>query len=290
MKTNHFRIGPRRREFLGAALAIATAATALAQSPTMSSTYPAAGRREAVPASTASEVTLTRATSALGLTVLTSDGRKAGEIVDYIFDTAAAPHLRYVLVSSGELLGGETRAVPAAAITAGAGVARLGISSEQYARVPTVPRNRIGYLSDSSNTAAIASAFGVAPEPSVQAQSGDEQPLVSFSRLENTQIFGRNRERLGRLVDAWVGLGQDAAPYVEVRAPSADPFEETVEHGYAVPMSEIQPLAHDAGVDSSLTRSSLYRYRPIGDTPGVHVLRSFDGQGPEVIGVDTTQR
>src|SRR5690606_23024446 len=64
-------------------------------------------------------VRITRASNLLGTDVISTDGRKVGDIVDFVFDVAQTPHLAYAIVMTGGFLnvGGDTRAVPAQALS-----------------------------------------------------------------------------------------------------------------------------------------------------------------------------
>ncbi len=148
------------------ALAFAMSGVALAQSGSggnaSSNRYSSASMARADSSGTQVEkVRVTRASNYLGADVIATDGRKVGDVVDYYLDLNSAPHLAYIAIMTGGFLdmGGDTRAVPASAISAQGDNCRINISSTEFWDVPVLPENRQRFLSDPQHRQRISQLF-----------------------------------------------------------------------------------------------------------------------------------
>lgn len=108
------------------------------------------------------EVRVTRASNFIGSDVMSTDGRKVGDIVDYHLDMNSAPHLAYVVIMTGGFLdmGGDRRAVPASAVTTSGDNCRISISSQRFWDVPVLPNDAERFISDAQNRQQIDQFFG----------------------------------------------------------------------------------------------------------------------------------
>ncbi len=288
MKTKTCFTSCRCAPLLGVTLALMPAVAAFAQSPSegISRHNVAPARATAVPPAP-DAVTFVRASDYVGAQVVANDGRTVGRVSDFVFDTSSAAPQLYVLVESGGFLGygGGVRAVPARALVASGGSLRLGIGSDQFERAPVLPQDRTTYLADPQNTDDLARAFGLTNSPA-PAPSDDTSRLLSYSRIDSTYIYGRGDQRLGKVVDAWVGFGRTTVPYVEIAAPSPDPFEEAQQSGYAIPVSMLRAQSHDGEIEANLTLNSLYASSRVGGQE-VRKVGSDGGTGPESLQIET---
>jgi hypothetical protein len=107
------------------------------------------------------EIRVTRASNYLGTDVISTDDRKVGDIVDFYFDLSSASYLEYVVIMTGGFLnmGGDTRAVPASALTLSGDTARISMSSDDFWDVPVLPGNRQRFLSDPQHRQRLAQLF-----------------------------------------------------------------------------------------------------------------------------------
>ena len=108
------------------------------------------------------QVRVTRATNYMGFDVQSTDGRKVGDIVDYYFDLGEGRnHLAYVVIMTGGFLdmGGDTRAVPASAISVSGDNCRINISSDRFWDVPVLPENRQRFISDPQHQQRLSQLF-----------------------------------------------------------------------------------------------------------------------------------
>lgn len=220
----------------------------------------------------ATSVRVVRAREHLDTSVLSSDGHKVGHIVDYMFDTAAPPHLAYVLVSTGGLLdiGGRIRAVPAAAMTMSDHSAQITLTRDQYRAIAPLPGDRAHYLSDPQTVATLDREYHVA-EP--VATSAGPASLVSFSELDRSNAYSAKNGRIGYIDDAWISLSRDRAPFIEI-TPTMDPFMLPGKTRYAVPMDRMQPGGDRArGFTFNVTAGELADAAPANHAPGVRVLQ-----------------
>lgn len=213
------------------------------------------------------QVRVVRASDFIGTDVTSSDAHKVGDIVDYVFDTARAPRLAYVIVMTGGFLevGGKIRAVPAAAMTVTGDTAHLRISRDRYLAVEKLPGDRLQYLSNPENAARLAQWFHVAaerPNPS----------LVSYSMLARREAFTANETRVGYIDDVWISFDRDRAPFVEI-TPALHPLEVPEPERYAVPMAKMESPGHYVdGYTFNVSMDELLKARPVEETPGVAMV------------------
>lgn len=257
------------------------------------------------------QVKVTRATNYLGSDVIASDGRKVGDIVDFAFDATSRPHLTHVLVMTGGFLdlGGEVRAVPAAAITTQNDQARLQIGSNEYFDVPVLPQNRERFLSDASNRQSLNQRFNVsASNRTAAANAGNESlsptgrntsastsanagrtqgsgmsanqsqagvsdgELILFSELRNANTYSPDGDRLGYVADAWVSLDSNSAPYIEI-TPTYSPFRSSIDRRFAIPLARFQQESDLGGYNFNVTADELAKAEPANETQGVKILQ-----------------
>jgi sporulation protein YlmC with PRC-barrel domain len=248
-----------------------------------------AGAAGAAQAASVTTVRVVRATDLLGTDVLGSDQRKVGDIVDYVFDTSEAPRLAYVLVMTGGFvdLGGDVRAVPAAAMTLDGDMARVSVPSEQFRAMPVLPANRTAFLRERRNAENIARQFGVAPvSASANASAsgqGMRNSLLTFSELHNSDANAAQGSRLGYIVDALISLSRDRAPYLEI-VPTFNPFRVFYHTGYAIPFARYAGPAETTGYDFNVTSDDLLAAKPASLAEGVQLLQSGD-MGDQILRV-----
>lgn len=247
-------------------------------------------------------VKVTRASTYLGTDVTANDGRKVGDIVDYFFDASQTPHLQYVVVMTGGFMGygGDSRAVPAQAITTEGDSARLKINSEEYWDVAVLPQNRSRFINDQRNTDRLAEAFKLSDQrssSSAQSQAGrsssssdNRQRLVSFTELTNEDVYDRDGQRLGRFEDTWLSLDANRAPYVEISSSPASPFEVLPRQRYAIPLRQLQARSSDInGLQFDIAADDLRESDLISETEGVQMLQSGE-IGKQILRVRVAQQ
>lgn len=249
--------------------------------------------QSATPATT--NVRVTRATTFLGSDLISTDGKKVGDIVDYYLDIGEAPRLQYIVIMTGGFLdmGGDRRAVPASAVSMAGETCRINISSDQFWDVPVLPENRDRFLADTQNRSRLAQLFtqsGSTP-PADQANAGSNRPeaptgrtsgnqrapqqLVSFNALRNADAYGERDTRLGFFVDAWINVNDNRAPYVEI-TPTFQPFRTNYDRRFAIPTAKIEQKREYYGYDVAVTADELNQAEPVSETEGVKMLQ--DGQ------------
>lgn len=228
------------------------------------------------------QIKITRASNFLGTDVMSSDGHKVGDISDFYYDAAGTPHLKYVIIESGGILGigGDTRAVPAQALSSEGDTVKIDSSRDEFWGVPVLPQNQSRFLKDPQNQDRIAQAFqGQSTSTRTQSrqssQQSSQQNLISFSQLRNAEITDKDGERLGQVVDTWVSLNLNRAPYFEVSAPPDSPFAVLPRNRYAIPMSELE-IPSDAGGDYRVSMSSenIRDSETVSEAEGVKLLES----------------
>lgn len=221
-------------------------------------------------------VRITRATNFLGTDVMSTDNRKVGDIVDFIFDVSQTPHLAYAIVMTGGFLnvGGDTRAVPAKALSTEGDTCHVSVSSAEYWDVPVLPQDRTRFLSDAQHLEDIATAFGIEEPRETQ---GSSNQFVAFSALSNEDIYGSEGDRLGYVVDAWISLDADRSPYVEI-TPTLNPFRIANDLRYAIPTASFDARQSN-GYTFDLTASDLREAESISETEGVKRLETGEIDG-----------
>ena len=225
-------------------------------------------------------VKVTRASDFLGSDVLASDDRKVGDIVDYVFDVNAAPHLQYVVVMTGGFLdmGGDRRAIPASAMSTSGDTCRVAISSDEYWNVPVLPVNSQRFLDTAKNRQDIAGFFksdGDAKQRKDSAggaSNSAELQLITFSDLRNADAYSDQGNRLGFFADAWINLDDARAPFVEITS-TFRPFRTNFDRRYAVPTQRIEKERESYGYKISVTRDDLTDAEVVSETEGVKMLR-----------------
>jgi sporulation protein YlmC with PRC-barrel domain len=227
-------------------------------------------------------VRVVRASDLVGTDVIGSDHRKVGDIVDYVFESREAPRLAYVLVMTGGFLdlGGDVRAVPAAALTLDGDTARVQLSSDRFHALPVLPANRTAFLSERRNAETLAREFGLTAQASPSnTSSGDNRSrsaLLTFSELHNADANAAQGSRLGYIVDALISLNQERAPYLEI-VPTFNPFRVFYHTGYAIPFARYAgPSSEATGFDFNVTSDDLLAAKPASLAEGVQLLEAGD--------------
>lgn len=262
-------------------------------------------------------VRVTRASSFMGMDVISTDGRKVGDIVDYYFDLGDAPHLAYVEIMTGGFLtfGGTRRAVPASALTVTADNAKINMESERFWDAPVLPENTQRFMTDAQNQQRISQYFnqgnqtaGTTGTTRTQNANTDQRQnantstsraggmtgrqgasqLVSFNELRNSEAYSSQDTRLGYIMDAWVNLNDNRAPYFEITSTFA-PFRTNFDRRYAIPMSKLEQKREYYGYTVNTTTDELNQAEAVSETQGVKMLQ--DGEiGNAVLRVTVPQR
>jgi hypothetical protein len=231
--------------------------------------------RAANNANATTEVRVMRATDFMGTDVMSADGRKVGDIVDYVFDVGRPPRLAYVLVMTGGFvdLGGDVRAVPAGALRFDGDTAHIGLTREQYLATPELEGDRPSFLSNPDNVARIDRAFNRSgPVTGAPPPAGDR--LIAFSAMNQREADSVSSGFLGYIDDAWISLNRDRAPFVEI-TPMFQPFEPTGSGRYALPLARLQPGPENGkGFTFAVSVDDLTNAQPASDAPGVEVVQS----------------
>ena len=215
-------------------------------------------------------VRIMRASTFLGTDVISSDGRKVGDITDFIFDTSRRQRLAYVIVSTGGFLGlgGDNRAVPAEAITFNGDTARIQLSKNQFMRAPKLNENPATFLSNRQNVAQLQQTFGV-QDTTGTSNSGN---LLSYSALSQRTADSQSNGRLGYIDDVWISLNNDRAPYVEI-TPTMNPFHLLGDRRYAIPMSKLTNAPQTWGsLTFAVSPNELMDAPIVSDAEGVRVV------------------
>ena len=139
-------------------------------------------------ASATESVNVMRASGDHGTDVRSSDHRKVGDIVDFVFHVRGTPQLAYVLVTTGGFLdvGGESRAVPAGAITFNVDTARIdNIMKDEYLKNPVVRTQREGYFANEANRRNLATTFHQDPASNDRSMpaTGGHRSFVSLAEM-----------------------------------------------------------------------------------------------------------
>ncbi|HVU24037.1 MAG TPA: PRC-barrel domain-containing protein [Opitutus sp.] len=213
-------------------------------------------------------VRVTRASDYIGTDVIAADHHKVGDIVDYVFNLDRAPHLAYVLVMTGGFLqyGGDVRAVPAGAITMQGDTAHIGISSADYWSEPVISGERARYLSNGNHTDRINQLFHASGSDRTQGR------LIAFSQLANGDSFSPEGMHLGFIVDAWVSLDLNRAPFLEIdpaywRFRTNPPFQR-----YAVPMTKLREHRGSSHFTLDLEPNDFANAKAVSDARSVKLL------------------
>lgn len=255
------------------------------------------------------KVRVTRASYYLGSDVIAADDRKVGDVVDYYLNVNSAPHLAYVVIMTGGFLnmGGDTRAVPASAVSTTGDNCRINITSTQFWDVPVLPENRERFLSDSQHREQIAQLFREAKQSDNRQATASSQRsgssgatttrtarsddpnragamtgrasgeqgkarLISFGDLRNSEAYDMKGERLGYFMDAWVNLNDDRAPYVEI-TPTFEPFRTSFDRRYAVPTAKLGEEREYFGYTVNTTTDELNEAEWVSESEGVKMLK-----------------
>lgn len=260
-------------------------------------------------------VRVTRASNYLGSDVIASDGRKVGDIVDYYFDVGnSSAQLAYVLIMTGGFLnmGGDTRAVPATAVTVTGDNVRLNVSSTEYWRVPVLPEDRERFLTDpqqvqrisqvfrqsgrtagtepgqstdqtAASGASTATSSGTTAATGTSTQADPNQPGAMTGRASGTQRLVsfselRNADAFGAN-DLRLGFFDDA--WISLNdnrvpyieiTPTFHPFRTASDRRYAVPTAKLEQEREFAGYNLNVTAEDLTEAEPVSETEGVRML------------------
>ncbi len=224
-------------------------------------------------------VRIMRASDTTGIDVISSDGRRLGDITDFVFDMREPQRLAYVVVTTGGFLGmgGETRVIPAEAVVVSGDTARIQMSKAQYRQVPKLMEHPIAFLSNRENAARLADRFGITGGR----QAESEQPrLVAFSKLMQCDVASKESGALGFVDDVWISFNGDRVPFVEI-TPMLDPFRLPARQ-YAIPMARVTSLPENRRpLTVSVSVSDLINAPELAEVEGVRM--TTDGfQGNEV--------
>jgi sporulation protein YlmC with PRC-barrel domain len=197
-------------------------------------------------------IQLHRAESLLGLDVISSDGEKVGDIVDFAFQFDDQPDIRYFLVMSGGFLdmGGDVRAVPASTLEIKDDSAELSVETRQFERGPLVASDRADFFRDHQRVTTIDDHFRDSDtDLDSQRQSGrdDEVDYVLYSELDRDTVIGRNGAELGRVTDVWVSQEGNRALLVEIDPAIrlTSPFESRPQSRFQLPTSKFTGMGED---------------------------------------------
>lgn len=181
-------------------------------------------------------VPVLRATDFIGTDVLSSDGHKVGDVVDFMFDTEPPARVAYVIVMTGGLLElrGQTRAVPPSAITFTDSRARLPLTRDQFMATPAITGSREEFLKNPQYVSQITQAFNV--DPNDVPRPNDR--LLAFYSLLRSNVYSPVNGRLGYVRDAWFTLTPERVPYIDMN-PMFNPFEINSED-FAIPLARLQ--------------------------------------------------
>jgi hypothetical protein len=249
----------------------------------------------------AESVRVTRASYYLGFDVMAKDERKVGDIVDFYFNPTPAPQLAYVVIMTGGFLnmGGDARAVPAAAVSRTGDSCKINLTRAQFLDLPVLPENRARFLSDpmhrqritqlverADGTASTQTSGKAGTTQSAQTAKADDpnragamtgranegsSRLVSYSELRNTEAYGQEGQRLGYFMDAWVNLNDDRIPYVEI-TPTFEPFRTSFDRRYAIPTAKLAQKREYMGFNVNVSTDELNKAEWVSETEGVKML------------------
>ncbi len=193
---------------------------------------------------------LRRADSLLGLDVMSTDGDKVGDIVDFAFHFDGTPAVSHVLVMSGGFLdmGGDVRAVPASDITMTGNSAKLDISTDKFNSAPVLPDNHVDFFADNSRVDRLDNYFGSSSNQGAKENEQAEHPAYTlYTDINANTAIGGNGTDIGRVSDVWVNLAQNEAPLIEID-PSAqvgNRFETHMRQRYEIPASKLEGKTED---------------------------------------------
>lgn len=204
---------------------------------------------------------LTRADDVIGRDVMASDGKKAGDIVDLVFDVKGQPEITHVLVMTGGFLdmGGDVRAVPVSALRLKGDTCRIDMDSEQFFRAPLVTDDRAKFFSDETLVGSVRDYFHTEGSKSgessgnsggqAKAESGKSTAAlgkpVLYSTMNGREVHGSGDRNLGTVTDAWVSLPQHRVPLIEIRPGTAigTPFHVTNSNvRYQLPTAKLESV------------------------------------------------
>lgn len=170
-------------------------------------------------------VRLERGDGLFGLDVISKDGRKVGDIVDFAFEFDGAPGITHVLVMSGGFLdmGGDVRAVPAGMITTKDDRAVLDATADTFNKAPIVSSDRSMFFSDSALVKKVNEHFGRSSATSDKGSSKESMQTVLYSGLNRNRTVGSDGVELGRITDVWLNLNSNQVPLIEI-----DPAPRTI--------------------------------------------------------------
>ena len=218
-------------------------------------------------------IKLHRANGLMGLDVISSDGKKVGDIVDLAFRLQGAPGtVTHALVMSGGFFdrGGDVRAVPTGALTLKQDSARLDASAQEFDTAAIIPQDRRSFFADSSRVAQVDEHFQAQTsaakqqfnhDSSASGQSADRQAdYVLYSILHREDVVGNDGDKLGYITDVWTSLENEGALLIEMNPATENsfPFQVRSSLRYELPASMYRGMAEeDSGYRFAVSESQL---------------------------------
>ncbi len=206
---------------------------------------------------------LHRADGVIGLDVVSQDGRKVGDIVDFALQPGGdAPRISHVLVMSGGFLdmGGDVRAVPVDQFSMQDGQVRIESDASTFNEAPLLGDDHAAFFADTSRVSNIDQHFGAQQRSNDRARTDDRNrnrtngqankdrtSYTLFSSLSNNEAIGADGTDLGHITDAWVNLDEGRLPLLEID-PSAEAssfFQTNYRQRYEVPVTRLQGKSDD---------------------------------------------
>lgn len=152
-------------------------------------------------------VSLYPAQGVLGTGVISKDGRKVGEISNFVFDFHGQPRLTDVIVTRGLL--GRSRAVPVQAMRQQGDIFRIDLSRQAFDAIAPLPVNVTSYFARRADVVHLDHEYHLRARP-----PGGH--YVSYSSLYQSEVFGKDGADVGFMTDALINLNQRRAFYLAV--------------------------------------------------------------------------
>jgi sporulation protein YlmC with PRC-barrel domain len=222
---------------------------------------------------------ITRGTSYLGIEVVGRDGKKLGNIADYVVVHDAEPRLRYVLIATGGLLdiGGDVRAVPAAALHFDEDTVSLDLDTARFRSLPVITGDRAQFLASPAQAKAIATTFHLKSHgPAL-----DPGRVVFLSDIRGKEACGRRGEPLGTVENLWVNFARQRAPYLEIRPKPIPLVAAADDEHFGVAVSTFERRDEAGRVILDIAPGDLARAPAVDATEAVRVVN--DGEIGRVV-------
>jgi len=207
-------------------------------------------------------VKLVSATNVLGYDVFDKEGKKVGDMANFVLDLSEAPRLTHVIVMTGGFLnvGGTNRAVPAKALSWNGERYVLPVDRATFEDAPVLPDNLERFFGRASNLKQLAKNFDVKP----MSIDGD---ILFFDELDFHNIESTESGIIGYLTDVYLTVDHELTPYL-IMAPTDPMLDTNTLSRYAIPTTAFVE-ADDPDLVFDITIEDLLTAGMVESTDGI---------------------